>query len=62
MFTTEEGTEFRIELPIVGHVLKQNNLLVADQTGHGKAEFEPWANFKPIITLNVRNYVNDLAT
>ena len=42
VFTTEEGKEYRVELPIVGHVLRQNNLLVKNSQGNGKAEFLPW--------------------
>ena len=30
VFTTEEGDEFKVELPIIGHVMRQNNLLVED--------------------------------
>lgn len=56
VFTTEEGHEYRVELPIVGHVLKQNNLLVEDQFGSGQPEFSPWSVAKPAITLNVKSY------
>ena len=30
VFTTEEGDEFKVELPIIGHVMRQNNLLVEE--------------------------------
>jgi hypothetical protein len=61
VFTTEEGKEFRIELPIIGHVLRQNNLLVSDHYGSGEAEFYPWSVARPAVTLNVKNYINDPA-
>ena len=35
IFATEEGQEYRVDLPIIGHVLKQNNLLVEDLQGSG---------------------------
>lgn len=33
VFSTEEGQDYLIELPIIGHVLKQSNVLVEDQNG-----------------------------
>lgn len=41
VFTTEEGKEFRVELPIVGHVMKQNNVLLEDRYGNGSPNYIP---------------------
>jgi hypothetical protein len=57
IFASEEGQEYRVDLPIVGHVLKQSNLLVEDIYGSGKAAFTPWSSAVPAITVNVRNFL-----
>lgn len=59
VFTTEEGKEHRIELPIIGHVMRQNNLLLEDSYGNGSPNFQPQSVAKPAITLNVKPYLND---
>jgi hypothetical protein len=41
VFTTEEGKEFRVELPVVGHVMKQNNVLLEDSNGNGSPNYKP---------------------
>lgn len=56
MFTNEEGKVFRIELPIIGHVLKQSSLLVENDEIN---TFEPWKIAKPAFTLNVKSYLSD---
>lgn len=51
VFVNEEGEEYRFELPIIGHVLRQSNLLVENMNGNGRPEFTPWTNAKPAVTL-----------
>lgn len=58
VFYDESNEEYRVELPIIGHVLRQNNLLVENNYGTGRPQFTPWANSRPAFTINVKNHHN----
>lgn len=52
VFNTDDGTEFRVDLPIIGHVLPTSNLLTETDKKSG-GHFQPWTIAKPAIRIDV---------
>ena len=61
VFQSEDGQEHRVDLPIIGHVLPQSNLMT--EFGNKQMNsFQPWTIAKPAITIDVSNYLNEAST
>ena len=58
VFNTDDGTEFRVDLPIIGHVLPTSNLLTETDKKSG-GHFQPWTIAKPAIRIDVSHQLND---
>ena len=53
----EDGTEHKIELPIIGNVMRSNSILAVPRTKSNN--FEPWLVATPAVTLRVGDYLED---
>ena len=52
VFNSEDGAEFRVDLPIIGYVLPTSNLLTENGLKSGN-HFQPWSVAKPALTIDV---------
>jgi hypothetical protein len=55
IFKQEDGIEHRVELPIIGSVVRQNH--VFGDTTKSPAKFEPWRIATPAIIFNVNRHL-----